>query len=166
MATCIDVFESQLVEKPAAAILGLGLANRRPRVPYDGVYGQFLSRLANIFLRAVIVDRILWALRIGTVEPFTQYIHNDFTAEVNELDMSEHHTTIITLAARFAASQVNGDMEYSNSIHGDNLRCGFSTVKHETLSIVHNVASQLYYAATLFIILGSVSGIDQLFIFE
>ena len=156
MANSIDVFEQEL-KKPARKdiVTFLGLGDIKPQSPNDKPLGALSGKLANVFLCAVIIDRFLWALSINIVEPFIRYINDDFPAELEHLDMKRFKQPMDDVAASFA---VCGDreVEYSATLPGDNLRCGIATLKHAGLARIHNVASHLYYTASLILFLGIV----------
>jgi hypothetical protein len=166
MASSIDEYE-QILSDPGKidVVKGLGLGDTYPKVPYDGISGVLSAKLANIFIRAVIIDRILWALCIGIVEPFTRYINDDFPSEGANLDMADFEAPIASIAQYLAVCE-DRPIEFSSSLTGDNLRCGVSTVKHEGLARFHNVASQLYYAANLMLFLGTVRELYCIYSFQ
>jgi hypothetical protein len=155
MAVKIDRCEWTLSQTPKA-MFSLGLGHTRPKEPFNHIYHGLFSQLATAFLCAVIVDRILWALCIGILEPFTQYLHHDFDTEISELDLSRFHPFVHSIGQNLAICE-GISMEFPDTLSGDNLRCGISSVKHEILGALNNVASQLYFAATTFLLLGSVS---------
>jgi hypothetical protein len=158
MVTFIDRFEAGLGRYPQA-VNSLGLGDTRPDdEPYRGCPATVLADLANTFLRAIIVDRILWALCVGTLEPFTQYIQDDFNIEVKEQDLARFHAPIKSIVQYLDVCEDHA-IEYPDALSGDNIRCGISSVKHEGLGALHNIASQLYYAAAIFLLLGTVSEI-------
>jgi hypothetical protein len=158
MVTSIDEFEAALGCYPQA-VKSFGLGETPPDdEPYRGCPPTVLADLATTFLRAIIVDRILWALCVGTLEPFTQYIQDGFNTEVKNQDFTRFDAPIHSIAQYLTVCE-DHSIEYSDTLSGDNMRLGFSSVKHEGLGILHNVASQLYYAAAIFLLLGTVSGI-------
>jgi hypothetical protein len=163
MVTEIDNFNLALSDCPREALIGLGLCDTRPREPYEGVHGKFLAKLANVFLRAVIVDRILWALCIGILEPFTQYLNDDFPHEGLTLDMSRFDGNISSMAQCLVVLSDDRGVEFSESLYGDNLRCGVSSITHGGMGTFHNVISQLYFAATLILFLGIVSEMGHIY---
>ena len=162
MVAYIDDYEQKLSEDNFTLVQGLGLGKTRPKTLYEGIQGWTLGNLANVFLRAVIVDRILWALCIGVLEPFTQYINDDFPVEVPNLDLSLFEEPIIAIAHHLAICEDIG-IEYSDSLHGDNLRCGVSGIQHEALGVLHSRFAQLYYVASVILSLGTVSEIDHIY---
>ena len=155
MVSSIDEFEAKLQRYPTG-ITALGLGDKPPEYPYCDIPYHLLNDLATTFISAIIVDRILWALHIGTLEPFgIQYVHGDFENQVRVLDLSLFNERIASIAQHFAVME-EYSMEYPNSLPGDNVRCGVASVRHEALGRLHQVASQLYYAATVFLLHGTV----------
>jgi hypothetical protein len=156
MVTSIDTFEASLGCYPQA-VHSFGLGDTLPDdEPYRGCPPTVLAELATTFLRAIVVDRILWALCVGTLDPFTQYIQDDFNTEVKNQDFTRFHAPIHSIAQYLAVCE-DDSIGYSDTLSGDNIRLGLSSVKHEGLGALHNVASQLYYAAAIFLLLGTVS---------
>jgi hypothetical protein len=156
MANSIDAFEQEL-EHPSKAhvVRFLGLGDIKPTDPFGQNLGHLSGKLAHLFLRAVIIDRILWALAINVLEPFIRYINDDFPAEFAVLDMEDFVQPMSEVAASFAACE-DREVEYSETLTGDNLRCGVATIRHAGLARFHNVASHLYYTASLILFLGIV----------
>ena len=156
MANLIDTFEQQL-EDPTKSnlVLFLGLSDIRPKDPFDRNLGKLSGKMAHVFLRAVIIDRILWALTIDVLEPFTRYINEDFPAEIATLDMQRFLQPMSDIANSFAACE-DREVEFSETLPGDGLRCGVATIRHEGLARIHNLASHLYYTASLILFLGIV----------
>ena len=155
MVSSIDKFEAKLQLYPAG-ITALGLGDKPPDYPYCNIPQHLLNDLATTYISAIIVDRILWALHIGTLEPLgIQYVHGDFQNQVRVLDLSLYNERIVSIAQRFAATEDYG-VQYPDSLPGDNVRCGVASVKHEAFGGLHQVASQLYYAATVFLLHGTV----------
>jgi hypothetical protein len=157
MASSIDAFEAQLQDPSKTdLVMVLGLGHRKPQDPYDRNLGAVSGKLAQVFLCAVIIDRILWALSINNLEPLIRYINDDFPAKVEPLDMGLFVQPISEVAASLAVCE-DREVNYSDSLTGDNLRCGVATIRHGGLAKFHNVASHLYYTASLILFLGTVS---------
>jgi hypothetical protein len=155
MAKSIDGFEQDLQDPTKNnLLLVLGLADIKPKDPYKNL-GHTSGKLAQAFLCAVIIDRILWALSINILEPFIRYINDDFPTEFEDLDIAHFMEPMYDVAASLAACE-DRVVEYSDSLTGDNLRCGVATIRHRSLGRFHNVASQLYYTASLIFFLGAV----------
>lgn len=160
MANSIDEFEDKLLSDEAKRelVVDLGLGDIKPKAPFDKNYGILSGQLANAFVRAVIIDRIMWALSINVLDPFTRYINDDFPGQDVKLDMATFEAPIFSIAKSLAVCEDN-DIQYSNSLSGDNLRCGVATIKHEGLARFHHVASHLCYTANLILFLGLVGAI-------
>ena len=152
MATYIDDFEKDL-EDPARQdlVINLGMGDKKPIQPFYKNSGALSGKLAHAYLRAIIIDRVLWALAIDVLEPLVRYINDDFPAEFAELDMKR----FVQPMADVAVCE-DHMVPYPETVLGDGFRCGIAAIRHEGLAKLHNVASQLYYSASLMVFLGSV----------
>ena len=123
MADTIDTFEKELVHPSKTDLVKvLGLGNTKPKVPYDRNLGYLSGKLALVFLCAVIIDRVLWALALNILEPLTRYINDDFPLHVEHLDMAQFAKPMADVAQALAVCE-DREVHYPDSLTGDNLRC-------------------------------------------
>ena len=152
----IDHFEWKLGMTPKVAH-SLGLGDRRPAVPYEDIKSQKIAEVSQVFIRAVTLDRILWALGIGTLSPCIQYIHNDFDsiAPLTPLDMSHFSERLVLMEQHLKVmNEDNDNIGYpTSSSLGNKLLCAITSVKHEAAGTFHTVTSHLYYVATVMLLL-------------
>lgn len=156
IVTPIDRFEREM---PAKVAHSLGLGPTPPAIPYEEIRSQKISQVSSVFLRAITLDRILWALGIGTLGPGIQYIHDDFESTIapTPLDMSRFNERLVVMEQRLKVMNEDGDgVEHPTprpSTLEYKLWCGITTVKHEAAGAFHTLSSHLYYVATVMLLL-------------
>lgn len=135
----------------------LGLGHTPPAIPYEDIKSQKVAEVVQVFLRAITLDRILWALGIGILPgPCIQYFHNDFDSAtaLTPLDMSHFKELLASMEQRLKLMNEGIDnTAYSGSTLGYKLLCGITSVKHEAAGTFHTMVSNLYYVATVMLLL-------------